>query len=289
MTNNGLNVNTAYKYICQGFSVDESTGIYIKHFNSFEMACVGDFFDKNKKLFISKGAKTQPEILELKIKSGEWSIDFENKISSIQQNIKLMAEKRSKASLPSQLDEINSIIEDYNKELFPLLSKKNSLFELSAENLTESTVTDFILSISLFSDELCKNPLFAFDDVEHFSSIELNKYIDLYKNNISVLDYHKIREVSVYPKFYHFFKTSVSAESFFGKRGMDLTQNQVILFDSAKYFEKLLENIEDLTEEERLIPEEIENAYILSKNAENTNQDSSLRTAFAKAKMFNSG
>lgn len=289
MTNNGLNVNTAYKFICQGYSIDENSGIFIKHFNSFEMACVGDFFDKNLCTFKNKGAKTQEEIIELKIKTGEWSQDFEHKITTIRQNISLMTEKKSKASIISQIDEIDSIIRDYNKELLPLLNKKNSFFELSAETLTESAVTDFILSISLFTDEHCKNKLLNFEDVEHFSPEELGRYIEIYKNNISVLDYHKIREVSVYPKFYHFFKSCNSSESFFGRKGMDLTQNQVILFDSAKYFEKLLEQIDGLSEEERLIPEEIENAFILSRNAENTNQDSSLRNAYTKAKLFNSG
>lgn len=286
MFNSFDGINFAYKSICNGYSeYPDLPGVFVKHFNSFDISESGDYYDQALNHYKNLDAKTESEILEIKKKSGEWSEEEEKKIERIRFNIQNMRDKRGKASIESQLDEIDKIILEYQNELFPLLSKKNRFFINSAERFADTAVTDFILSIALFQDKELKKPLFSLSDIEYFTEEETYKYVSIYKDLIGSLNYDKMKKVSVCPRYFSFFKNSANAESFFGKCGKDLTQNQVVLFDVAKYFQKLLEHISDITEEERGDPDAIERLFILSQNAVET-PDSNLRANFNKAKNF---
>lgn len=288
MSNIYVGANLAYKSICQGYSEHPFfEGVFVKHFTSFDLACSGDYYDKELARYIKIGAKTQDQILKEKVKEGKWIEGESKKIENLEDNIKMMQDKKSKASIFSQIEEIDSIITDYSTELNALLNKKHSFFTLSAEHLANIAATDYVLTLSLFKDKQLSNPLFSLEEVEHMSESETEKYIKLYHDCIVQLNHKKIREISVNRRFFHFFKNSSSAESFFGKCGKDLTQNQIALFDYSKYFHKLLEEIEDITDDEIEDPDKIEQAFILSRNAPQENQDASLRNAFAKAKTFN--
>lgn len=287
---NNSSVYSVYKDICQGYSqAREYPMIYVKHFNSYDIASVGEFYTRTLEHFKDRGAKTREDIIIEKIQASEWSQAEDKQIEAIERNISLMRDKKAKASIESQLDEIDGIISDYYKDLNPLINKKESFFVNSAETFTESAVTDYILSRSLFKNENCSIPYLELEEIEHLDQSELFKYINLYKELIGRIDYVTIRKIAVYPKFFTFFRNSNSAESFFGKAGKDLTQNQVILFECVKYFEKLIENTPNLTDEERSDPDELERAFILGKNAPTDNQDANLRSAFLKAKSFNPG
>jgi len=285
---NRAGIDSAYIDICNGYSEVKSEGqLFIKHLNSIDLAKIGRYYENNISSYAIKGAKKQDQILKEKIKTKEWSEDYESQIKSLERNILLMHEKKSKASIESQIDEIDEIIKDYHKDLSPLLEQKFSFFLNSAEHLADLATTDFVLSISLFLDQELKTLKFQLEDIEYFSNEETKIYVKLYQNNNVNLSRDIIRKVAIDPKFIYFFEGSVSPESFFGKCGKDLTQNQILLFDTAKRFSKLISEIDDLSEEERSDPDLIEKAYILFKNSENAPQSHGVREAFVKAKNFN--
>ena len=279
--------SAAYKSICKGFSEHKDfPGIYIKHFNSIDLAYSGEHYEQMLDHYIKLGAKTQEDIIGEKRKNESWTVDEDNQIKSLENNIFLMREKRCKASIESQLEEIDLIINEYLDKLNVLLNKKHAFFLTSAEYLADMASTDFVLSMSLFRDKELSQPAFSLEEVEHFTDKDTQKYVKLYHDTISCLDFKTIRKVSINPRFFDFFKNAVSAETFFGKNGKDLTRNQILLFDCAKYFHPLVAEVPDLTEEERCDPEKIEKAVILSRNQASEPEDNSVRNAYNKAKTF---
>lgn len=287
MANPWAGTCAAYKSICQGFSTHpEFPDIYVKHFDSIDLANAGEHYELAIDRYLKLGAKTEYQILQEKKETKLWTDEDENQIKSLELNISLMQEKKGKASIESQLEEIDIIIKEYVDKLNPLLNKRYSLLLTSAEHLAEMASTDFVLSLSLFRDRELTVPYFSLEDIEHFTESETQKYVRLYRETVASLDHNMLRKTSINPRFFDFFKNASSAESYFGKSGKDLTRNQIILFDCAKYFHMLIGEVPDLTDEERLDPEKIERAVILTRNQKDEPKDNDLRNAYSKAKTF---
>lgn len=213
-----------------------------------------------------KGALSYTDLLNKKIEEGLWSKDKEKKLSSIQNNVRIMSEKKRKASIPSQIEEIEELIENYEQEYTNIYKEKSSLLNLSAESLSLSPVIEYTIYISFFEDENLKNKAFSIDDVVDFSSEELYEMILEHRRFINLFSNKNLRKISVDKNIRAFIKASSNTETFFGKRGCSLTANQIKLFDFSKYFTGLIDRIEDITEEEKCDPDEIERIFILESN-----------------------
>lgn len=198
-----------------------------------------------------------------------------------------MMEAKKKASIDSQLDEIEKIIQEYEYQKKSLLIERSALLTLSAEFLTRSAITDFIIHLSFFKNKDLTEPCFSLEDVEYLSQEELSEFLftnNLYLNKFS---HESLRRISVQPIVRQFIKSSNGAESFFGKNGKDLSMNQVLLFDYSKYFSSLLEKIENISQDEKTDPDEIERIFILESNKDKNKETSrsSLMQVFQKTEQ----
>lgn len=195
-----------------------------------------------------------------------WSEDKEKKLNFIEQNIKTMTEKRRKASISSQLDDIDELIKSYEDQYSQIYKDRMSLLALSAESLSITPVLEFTISISFFEDVSLSKQMFSLEDVIEFSTQQLNEVIVCYKSFADKFSNQNLRRVSVDKNVRHFIKASAGAEAFFGLTGCRLTSNQIKLFDLSKYFSSLIDQIKEITEEEKSNPDEIESLYILQMN-----------------------
>jgi hypothetical protein len=194
-----------------------------------------------------------------------------------------MLSRRAKALLPEQLDEIDNIISDYRKSYNSLFTKKENLLILSAETLSSGPVTEYILHLSFYKDEKLDNKLFDIEDVIDFDDDELFETINCYRRTLNLFGASNIRKISVNKNIQDYVKNSSNAESYFNRSGYLLTQNQLSLFDYSKYFISLVEKIDNITDEERNDPDEIEKIFITEMNSKNNNtkkaDPSSMRNA----------
>jgi hypothetical protein len=193
-----------------------------------------------------------------------------------------MAGRKSKAVLESQIEDIDSIIKDYENKYNILSNQRESLLRLSAESLSNSLISEYIIYLSFYQDELLKYKLFDLDEIVNFDDNEIYECVSSYKEYTNLFNYKNIRKISINRRVLECVKNSSNAESFFGRSGYLLTQNQITLFESCKYFTSILENIKDITEEEREDPDLIEKIFITQINEKNkkSNTDSSnLKTA----------
>lgn len=280
-------IHSAYKSICLGYSeIKKPENLFVKHLDSLDLAEIGEYYGQILDHYISIGAKKQEDILEQKRQENLWSDEMESKIKSLENNILLMSNKRGRAYIESQLDEIDQIIADYQSELNELLNKKNSFFVNSAETYADSAITDFIIQKSFFVDKELVRPKFSLSDVEYLDKEEIAKYVKFYSISAGKIDLKMIKYVAINPKFYMFFEKSSSSESFFGRPGFKVTRNQILLFDYSKYFADIIGKTPDLSADERKDPDKIEKAFIVSQNQDSKPQGNDPRSNFAKAQNF---
>ena len=243
--------------------------IYLKHFGSIEYALIDDYTFKSIESYKAKGALSKKDLLDKKIKENLWSEEQEKTLNSLSNNIELMLSKRSKAVLDEQLDEIDNIIKDYRVSYNSLLSKKESLLNLSAETLSNGPITEYILHLSFYEDEKLEKKAFDIEDVIDFSDEELYEVIDCYRTCLDSFSTSNIRKLSALKNVRDYIKNSSNAESYFNKSGYLLSQNQLTLFDYSKYFISLLEKISNITYEESNDADEIERIFITETNSKN--------------------
>ncbi len=257
--------------------------VYLKHFGSIEYALIDDYTFKSIENYKAKGALSKKDLLDQKIKENLWSEEEENSLKSLNNNIELMITRRAKALLPEQLDEIDNIINDYRKSYNSLLSKKENLLNLSAETLSTGPITEYILHLTFYKDEKLENKLFDIEDVIDFDDEELFETINCYRKCLNLFSASNMRKISVSKNIQDYIKNSSNAESYFNRSGYLLTQNQLSLFDYCKYFISLLEKIEDITDEERNDPDEIEKIFITEMNSKNNNTKKADATSLRSA------
>jgi hypothetical protein len=270
-----ISIGAIYKDVCNGYSKSTTTNHFIKHLNSIDLALIDEYEYEMLSYYKNKGAFLRDDLLKMRIKEGVWSEDKDKKITFLENNIRIMIDKKKKASIESQIDEIEEIVSNYEKDYIALATERNSILSLSAESLTSSAVTEFILSLSFYNDKELNNKSFEIDDVIDFSTQEMNCYIKehrLFMNNLSNFN---LRFVGANENVRGFIKASNNAESFFGVRGCSLTSNQIKLFDYAKYFSSLIERIQDITDDEKNHPDEIERRYILESNKQEVKPEES--------------
>ena len=257
--------------------------VYLKHFGSIEYALIDDYTFKSIENYKAKGALSKKDLLDQKIKDNLWSNEEENTLKSLDSNIQLMSSRRAKALLPEQLDEIDNIIKDYRKSYNLLALKKENLLNLSAETLSNGPITEYILHLSFYKDEKIENKLFEIDEIIDFDDDELFEVINCYKECLNLFNASNMRRLSVSKNIQDYIKNSSNAESYFNRSGYLLTQNQLSLFDYSKYFISLIEKINDITDEERNDPDEIEKLFITEMNSKNSNVKKSDSSSFRNA------
>lgn len=260
--------------------------VYLKHFGSVDYALIDDYTFRSIEKYKKKGALSKEELIKKKIEENLWSEDKDKEIKSLENNIQIMFSRRAKALVESQIEDIDSIIKDYEKKYHALLNKRESLLRLSAESLANSPVSEFIIYLSFYEDENLQKKCFDLDQVIDFDDDELYESINCYRNSIDRFNLKNIKRLSLNRKIADFMKNSSNAESFFGRSGYLITQNQITLFENCKYFLSLLEHIKDITEEERQDPDEVEKLFIAQMNAKKEKQPASRETLKTAADSF---
>lgn len=285
-----LNLGKIYGDICKGYTeVSLLNSKYYKHFSSMEIGFIEEYAYQMVEEYKSKGALGEKELLEKRIEEGLWSKDKDEKMEFLERNINLMVSKKHKASVPSQIDSINELIKDYEKEYVKLSVEKDKVLHLSAESLADSAKMEYKIHKSFFNDKNCLENSFSLDDVISFSTEELVAVLNIYKSINEELNDSNIRNISVRSYVKQAIKNSSGIEAFFGKKGCDLSSYQIKLFDYTNYFAKLLEKIEFISAEDRENPDEIETLFILEMNKDEKKEGvdrGQMVDKFAKAKEF---
>lgn len=117
---------------------------------------------------------------------------------------------------------------------------------LTAENFAYKKSNEYIIYLSLYKENL-KDPLFSnIDEFAEVSDLELIKYINYYKEFISMFKIDNIKKIAVSPFFMNsFFLCEDDPFTFYGKPIVNLTQYQCDLFSLGRNYKYFLSKTGD--------------------------------------------
>lgn len=250
---------SVFSEICQGFSVlNHPIGtFYIKHLNYSDQAELEDlrdlFFNQAKK----RGLPTIEDSLNNLEEEGLWTKHKEESLKQEESFVAKLISNKKNIYLKSQLDKINSQIEEASKKINYLKNERNSLLGNTCENHADQKVTEEFLKLSLFKDESLKELFFCDETFDDLDASEISDLVIKYNNLTSSFSDSFLQKLVLEDFFSYYMPFSEDPIHFFGIPVVKMTYNQLRLLIYARYFKNLLQSSEKIPEEYRKDPEKL--------------------------------
>lgn len=232
-----------YFDIINGFSVDEETGIFVKHLTEKENAEL----IRHKLFLIDKfqkdGIPSYEEKLTELIKEGIWSNEDEDKIIELKYHI-TDNEKFLSKTIPEQWHILQKIIDQKKSELHLKLLEKRELMGRTAEDFANKNSENYFIFLSLYKDEKLK--LFnSYKDFENLEESEIDNYSNLMEKCLSKIKEENIQKISVMPFFLNSFAYAKDRiEVFLNRPISEITPYQLYLISCGQKNINVLEKSE---------------------------------------------
>ena len=133
---------------------------------------------------IQKKLLTNEQIIERSIKQNVWSEDNEAKIKTLSFSIDSLKKLKTKNARSLSLDDIDSSINEKQKELDSLSIARNSLLDSSAENYANRKCFNYKIYAYFFNDKECTKRLF---DWKEYCELEKHEIFSYYSTLVDVL------------------------------------------------------------------------------------------------------
>ena len=231
-----------YADIINGYTLVESEGqdLYIRHLNESDIGYISSKY----KLFFSeaedRGLLTLNKKLELLKEQGIWA-EEEEEYKKIKEELSRNTESKKKLLIHSQIDSISKLIEDQEKELQSIESKRSEAIDLTCEKYADRKSNEEIVNLCLYKDPQLKEKFFSPREYKEMDQAELYACIFLYNNSLSSFNSKFIKQLAAMPFFINSFLISNDDPMiFFGKPVTELTNYQIDLFSTGKFYKSVM-------------------------------------------------
>jgi hypothetical protein len=205
--------------------------IYVRHLTELDNIQLSQSKSRLIDEHIRGGIPTEDERLKTIIETGEWSQENEERILSLKYIIS-DNEKNVMTLIPQQQEPIKRMIQENRKQLTSLIVDRRLTLGQTAQDFAEQDLQDLMLSITLFKDKLCYEPIFpAVDAVEALQDETIEEYHQALKNVFNEYTEPNIRKVSSMPFFINTFSyCKDDVQAFLKKPLSQATNYQLLLF-----------------------------------------------------------
>jgi hypothetical protein len=231
-----------YKDIINGYTYIPYHKIYVKHFKEIDIGEINESKQTITEETKAKGLLTEEEKIKILIDSDHWSIEKEQEIQSLSEQIANHQQAKTKLFIKSQLNAVQHQIEQKEKALNVILNEKNSIVGLTVEKYTEKASSEEIIRFALFSNSECNDPLYSAEDYEELDSKELDKLITLYSSTMIDLSEKRLKMISASTFFMNALMLCKNNPFiFFGFPVTQLTNFQMEIFSQGLSYKGVLE------------------------------------------------
>ena len=268
-----------YRDIIFGYSEErfKSTKqkVFIKHLSDLETGqserAYQDLLFQGKE----KGLKTEKETINFLIEEKCWSESNEEKISSLSDEISRLKSARDKLIIKSQLSQLEKDMKPLADELYVLDYERRENLGMTTEVFANKKISEETIQSSFFKDRELTELFYSEEEFEYLSQEAVNESLSIYSEMVSKkFAGDEIKRVSVCPFFMNTYVIcNDNVYNFFGKPILYLTNFQVALMSSAKYFKNLMGNAKPPPEDFYTSPDkiiewyELQNKTMQAKNA----------------------
>tara|TARA_Y100000401_G_scaffold68770_1_gene55102 strand:- start:13 stop:1026 length:1014 start_codon:yes stop_codon:yes gene_type:complete len=259
-----------YADIINGYTLIESEGrdLYIRHLNESDIGYISSKY----KLYFSqaeeKGLLSAKKKLELLKEQGIWAEEEEQYIN-LKEELSRNTENKKKLLIRSQIDTVSKLIEEQEQELQSIEAKRTEAIDLTCEKYADRKSNEEIVNLCLYKDPQLKEKFFSTKEYREMDQAELYACIFLYNNSLSSFNGKFIKQLAAMPFFINSFLISNDDPMiFFGKPVVDLTNYQIDLFSTGKFYKSVMSSKGNPPEEAYEDPQKLVEWYDSAQSSE---------------------
>lgn len=257
-----------YCDILQGYSLDQKSGLFIKHLTNLDQADFDYIYYLTYQSLKEEGVQTEEELKELLENIGEWTKDNEKEIVYLKDYISRLKETKAKLMRKTDKDEVDKELAEYEKKLNELENKKYNLFSQSCESFAASKQSNAYIVGSIYKDKEMNIRYLTNEEFNEIDDEEFGKLIEIYNRGLSNVNESKIKNLACNVMFQQPFRLVESLYDFFGKPVASLTFYQILLGAYGRTFKSIFENHE-IPEKISDNPDEVLEYVTVSKEIKN--------------------
>ena len=220
--------------------------VYLKHFSIRDQRYIHKYYDKYKNIAIDKGIFTEEEALQNLKDDDLWSKEDDEKISLSESELNNLKDSLLNVILPSQKKALEKSIDECQKELNILKSKRKEVIGSTAEDFGLSRSNEEFLRYILFKDQDLKNNLFTEEEFGNLDDQEISYLIKQNADCSSRLNEQLIQESVLRDFFNMYLSQTESMSAFYGKPIIHLSVYQLKLALYARVFNNIFQYNDDI-------------------------------------------
>jgi hypothetical protein len=243
--NENSNFRLLYSEILHGYSLFtlNNTPYYIKHLTYLDSADVDIYRNKCLELALRKGLPAYKDRLEKIISDKSWSESQEKKILEIRDYIASLKNTRQKYILTKDKKLVDVEIKSYTDQICDLVVSKEKLIGKTAEQFANRKINEYYLYISSYKDKELKTKKFTEEEFDELDQEILDELYIEYNKKIALFDDGVLKRIALMPIFLNLLILSDNNPfTFFGKSLINLSFNQIELFQHGIHYKNILQN-----------------------------------------------
>lgn len=246
-----------FKEIVDGFStyyLGEKKK-YIKHQSNNDLVAFEQVYKMHYDRAYERGLPSEKEIFEDLEKDGIWSKSDEAEIENQKFYVESLIKNKKNIFLKSATDRINQQIEEAQKKLEDLSSKRADLISNSSEKYALNRANDFYMFNSFFKDPELKEPLYTQEEFEDISAKEVSQLVKIYNSFHEKFSEKNIQNLALQDFYKIYYSFSESTMDFFGCPVVKLNNFQLNLLIYTRIFKNIFESHQDIPEKIKKDPD----------------------------------
>ena len=257
-----------YRDIIFGFSEkrfkSSKKKVYLKHLN--EIDC-GQSDKKQEDYFFlaqEKGLKSEKEALKFIIEEGLWSDEKEKELKEAAKKLETLRMTKDKLIIEKQVDSLLKEIKPLEDEVYLLSHERVEHIGLTAEMFASKKVNEFTIQQSFFSDRGLDKTFYSEEEFDLLEQEEVSECMSLFAEMHEDFSGEQMKLIAICPFFMNnFYLCGDNAADFFRKPIVGLSNFQMSLLSSGRYYKNLISNSKSAPEDYYESPKKLVEWYHL--------------------------
>ena len=231
--------------------------IYYKHINIRDQRYLHKYYEKYKKIALDKGLETEEDRIAYVLREEIWGEDDDARIHGLEFEISNLKKSIKTMFLPSQQKATEETIQEKDKELEDLKSKRSEVVGKTAEDYATQRSGDEILRFLLFKNKELTEQLYTEKEFGNLEVWQISKLINLQGDVGQRLTDIRIQEAVLRPFFSLYLSICEDVGNFYRKPITELTIYQLRVALFGRMFSNIFQFTDDIPDDIRQDPERL--------------------------------
>jgi hypothetical protein len=218
-----------YKEIIEGYTFNETKGLYVKHLNEIEH---GELARKRASLFYNfkkEGLPSEEERVKQLIDCEAWTKAQEEEVDALRQDIAGNLKNLPKIIVEQQ-GPYRKVIDNLQEKLDKLVEERRDLIGATAEEYAERESLGYYLSLCLYKDSKLTEKFLVEDDFDDLENEQISELVSVVRGTYARFTEDKVKKIATLSFFLNYFSNcKESIYYFLCKPLYSLTTYQLLL------------------------------------------------------------